>query len=570
MADGSIILDTRINNKGAYAELKELQAKAKSTAQQVAALDRQINTANSKHLALGKELSDAQSKAESTAAELESVNEQLRSFVQRRAEIEKQRNPLFTPETANLKAQEFVGQHFASDAAKASELQGALDKLQQSIPGLTAKYTEQESVLSDLQKQHAALAAQLATEEQAVTRQSSLAQYLNGEDSMQAYFNKQAADIEKSFAKIEERQNKAYGSLDETATQHAELIVAETQKSITAQNKAAQAAEQRAVREQAAAEESDLLQTGTQNQTQAAAPSFWITASQGLQAAGKTTVAVLQKPFKNIQTRLAAMTKSMGRFSRRITGLASSALIFNLLSSGLRQMTNYMGTALLSSTSLRQALGNLQGAAATAAAPLIQVLTPALTTLANAAATVFAYLAKLVAFLTGKTVSSAKAAAKGMSGTSKAAKDAAKSLAGFDEIERLDKKDSSSGGSGASSITPNYNFDAKSPFLDSVLAAIEAGEWNQVGQLFAQKLNEALAAIPWPDIQDKAQTWATNIADTLNGFIARLDWRLVGSTLAQGLNTALIFADTLVQGIHWDTLGNGIGNGMNQCVEELD
>lgn len=42
MADGSIILDTRINNKGAYAELKEMQAKAKSTAQQVAALDKQL------------------------------------------------------------------------------------------------------------------------------------------------------------------------------------------------------------------------------------------------------------------------------------------------------------------------------------------------------------------------------------------------------------------------------------------------------------------------------------------------------------------------------------------------
>ena len=171
----------------------------------------------------------------------------------------------------------------------------------------------------------------------------------------------------------------------------------------------------------------------------------------------------------------------------------------------------------------------------------LQVLTPALTALANAAATVFAYLAKLVAVLTGKTVSSAKAAAKGMSGTSKAAKDAAKSLAGFDEIERLDKKDSSSGGSGASGITPNYDFDTQDSFLDSVLAAIEAGEWNRVGQLIAQKLNEALAAIPWPDIQDKAQTWATNIADTLNGFIARLDWRLVGSTIAQGLNTALLF-----------------------------
>ena len=36
MADGSIILDTRVNTKGAEADLKALQAKAKSTAQQIA------------------------------------------------------------------------------------------------------------------------------------------------------------------------------------------------------------------------------------------------------------------------------------------------------------------------------------------------------------------------------------------------------------------------------------------------------------------------------------------------------------------------------------------------------
>ena len=199
MADGSIILDTRINNKGAYAELKELQAKAKSTAQQIAALDKQINTANSKHLALGKELSDAQSKAESTAAELESMNEQLDSFVKRRAEIEKQRNPSLLPEAANLKAQEFVGKHFATDAAKASELQGALDKLQQSIPSLTEKYNQQESVLADLQKQHSALTFQLANEEQA---------------AMAAADNATAAEQEsKNTAAAVERTSKAMGLL---------------------------------------------------------------------------------------------------------------------------------------------------------------------------------------------------------------------------------------------------------------------------------------------------------------------------------------------------------------------
>ena len=457
MADGSIILDTRINNKGAYAELKELQAKAKSTAQQVAALDKQLAQAGAKHTSLGDDLKRARQEAAETARELQKLNTTM--------DLQHQKNGL---------------DFSLADVKRSDKLRATLDQQQQKIGAMSKEYRDQVPMLEKLQEEHDALLQQMDTEDLAVERQS----------------------------------------------QHITSLLSR------------QLAATRAV--------------------------------QGVKNAVRLSAAAIQQPFKAIQARLSAMTKGMGRFSRRITGLASSALIFNLLSSGLRQMTKYMGTALLSSTSLRQALGNLQGAAATAAAPLIQILTPALTALANAAATVFAYLAKLVAFLTGKTVSSAKAAAKGMSGTSKAAKDAAKSLAGFDEIERLDKKDSSSGGSGASSITPNYNFDAKSPFLDSVLAAIEAGEWNQVGQLFAQKLNEAMAAIPWPDIQDKAQTWAANIADTLNGFIARLDWRLVGSTLAQGLNTALIFADTLVQSIHWDTLGNGIGNGMNQCVEELD
>ena len=453
MADGSIILDTRINNKGAYAELKELQAKAKSTAQQVAALDKQLAQAGAKHTSLGDDLKRARQETAETARELQKLNTTM--------DLQHQKNGLdFSP----------------ADVKRSDKLRATLDQQQQKIGAMSKEYRDQVPMLEKLQEEHDALLQQMDTENLAVEHQSRRIESLLGR----------------------------------------------------------QIAASRAV--------------------------------QGVKNAVRLSAAAIQQPFKAIQARLSAMTKSMGRFSRRIAGLASSALIFNLLSSGLRQMTNYMGTALLSSASLRQALGNLQGAAATAAAPLIQVLTPALTALANAAATVFAYLAKLVAFLTGKTVSSAKAAAKGMSGTSKAAKDAAKSLAGFDEIERLDAKT----GSGASSITPNYNFDAKSPFLDSVLAAIEAGEWNQVGQLFAQKLNEAMAAIPWPDIQDKAQTWAANIADTLNGFIARLDWRLVGSTLAQGLNTALIFADTLVQGIHWDTLGNGIGNGMNQCVKELD
>ena len=496
MADGSIILDTRINNKGAYAELKELQAKAKSTAQQVAALDRQINTANSKHLALGKELSDAQRKAESTAAELESVNEQLRSFVKRRAEIEKQRNPLLTPETANLKAQEFVGQHFASDAAKASELQGALDKLQQSIPGLTAKYTEQESALAGLQDQHAALATQLATEEQAVTRQSSLAQYLNGEDSMQAYFNKQAAGIEKAYAKIEARQNKAYGTMNETATQHAELIVAETQKAVAAQDKAAQAAEQRAVREQAAMAASGSSTAATAGKSTAAA-------GKSTTMAGKAQIAA---------TAVARTSKAVGQLGRRLAGIVSGALVFNLISSALRSVVNVMGTTIAKTNGVSTALGKLKGAAATAAAGLASALSPAIIGLLNLLTSLINGFLRLLSLLTGKSISSMKQTAKGINAvgsaagsTSKQADKAKRSLAGFDEIERLDAKTGSSGGA-------NYNFDHIASPLGGITDKLK-NFWSTFQTLLApsvaawsaawEQIRNAASAV-WPEVQQAA------------------------------------------------------------------
>lgn len=392
----------------------------------------------------------------------------------------------------------------------------------------------------------------------------------------------------KSVDALARRVDQRYAAIEDARQRLAIQVQAAAQRQAAAEqrayDKAAKAAEQAAVRQQAAARQDNTtnappakkfsLLSGFANLAKSGAGLLRPLGgklSALLSAIGSRALGGLVSRLTQVDHRFASASTGCRSFTARLRGIVSGALIFNGISAGLRQVVSYLGSAALTSGQLKTALGNLQGAAATAAAPLIQVLTPALTALANAAATVFAYLAKLVAFLTGKTVSSAKAAAKGMSGTSKAAKDAAKSLAGFDEIERLDAKTGSSGGgSGAGSITPNYNFDAKSPFLDSVLAAIEAGEWNQVGQLVAQKLNAAMAAIPWPNIQGKAQTWAANIASALNGFIARLDWRLVGSTIAQGLNTALLFVDTFVQSFHWNTLGNGIGNALNQCFAELD
>lgn len=277
----------------------------------------------------------------------------------------------------------------------------------------------------------------------------------------------------------------------------------------------------------------------------------------------------------------------------RLKSIVAGALVFNVISAGLTRMVSAMGTALTGTTQMQAALANLKGAAATAASPIIQILTPALAALANAAATVFSYLSQLISFFTGKSVSAMASAAKGFSGVGAAAGGAAKKteeagkaakkangeLAAFDELNVLNKQpeeelpdsDSSGGGGGAGSGALNYGFQGKSPFLDSILDAIKGGDWYQVGRLIGEKLRDSLNAIPWPDIQEKARKWAANLADTINGFVETPGlWEAIGHTLAQGMNTALYFLDDLVQKVRWQSLGQGLGKGLNQMVAELD
>lgn len=582
MADGSITIDARLNKKGAESDLKALQAKVKSTSKQIGDLDKQLNSAQTKRSALGDSLNQARQNADDTAVALEKVNAQLENVKKSHlADIKSD-----YPGLSDSKVQDVLKSRMEGETSLLNQNQKLLDDLEKQdakVAEIESDYNAQGDAISGLQKRHAALTAQLNQENDAVNQQKSLIQHLSGEDDMQAYFNKQADAIESSFAKIENRQNKAYGTVDESATQHAERIVADTKKAVNAQDKAAQAAENRAARERAAAKSpkgssvpgsssSAGLLSGRITGLNKALSGTLSNALRTVGGLGARVFDTLQRAVDGLRAKLTQSSKNLASFRNRLMGIVSGALVFNLISAGLRNATEWMGSAALSSATLRAALGNLQGAASTAAAPLLQALLPALTAIANAAATAFYYIAQLVAFLTGKSIGASKSAAKAMGKYAKAAKSAGSAadgaLAKFDELDVLDKN---SGGGGAGAITPNYDFNTDNPFLDEILQAIKDGDWYGVGQLIGEKLRDSLNAIPWPDIQDKARAWATNIAICINGFIEVPGlWEAIGHTVAQGLNTALIFADTLMQGIHWDSLGAGLARGLTTAVAELD
>lgn len=145
-ADGSIIIDARVNNKGAEADLKALQAKAKSTAQQIAALDKSYNSGMIKKSQLAEDLRQARTEAAATARELSRLN----------IALDAQRNAGLAP------AQE--------DIQRSDRLAATLEKQKARIREISGEYRKQGKLLQAIQTQHSALSDRLVQEQKAVTQ----------------------------------------------------------------------------------------------------------------------------------------------------------------------------------------------------------------------------------------------------------------------------------------------------------------------------------------------------------------------------------------------------------------
>ena len=149
-ADGSIIIDTRINNKGAEADLKLLQAKVKSTAQQISALEKSYTSAFQKRSVLGESLKQARADAAATARELSRLNTAL----------DAQRGAGLAPA--------------AEDIKRSDRLAATLDKQKAKIQEMSQEYQQQKKLLDTMQAQHTALTARLE-QEQAAAQKASVA-----------------------------------------------------------------------------------------------------------------------------------------------------------------------------------------------------------------------------------------------------------------------------------------------------------------------------------------------------------------------------------------------------------
>ncbi len=150
--------------------------------------------------------------------------------------------------------------------------------------------------------------------------------------------------------------------------------------------------------------------------------------------------------------------KSASKFSsklknvgNRLKSIVSGALIFNVISRGLTELTKQVGSYLSANKKFSDALATIKGNLLTAFQPIYEKVMPALNSLMSTLQEATAIAAKFVAGLFGTTAEKAQANAKALRDQAKAteeageeAKKAEKFLASFDTIEILGNKKSDS------------------------------------------------------------------------------------------------------------------------------
>ena len=299
--------------------------------------------------------------------------------------------------------------------------------------------------------------------------------------------------------------------------------------------------------------------------------------TRALGAVGKTLKATFskfgsigKKAISGVTNKLKGLVKM---FSRMLIFKAIMAVI-NSVTEGFKNLSQYSTQTNTDLSALKSGLTQLKNSFATAFAPILTVVTPALTKLIGYLSTALTYIGKFVAALTGaKTFTKAIAVqedyAASLGETGKAAKNAQKQLAGFDELNVLSDSSSDSGGGGAGSVSPSEMFEevpiesSITDFVSRIKEAFKNGDYAAIGNIVAQGFNAAIDKLhsvftdyDWPGL-------AAAFTQGLNGFVRGVDWSKLGTTLSVGMRTSIATMRSAITTFDWASLGKGVSDAIN-------
>lgn len=258
--------------------------------------------------------------------------------------------------------------------------------------------------------------------------------------------------------------------------------------------------------------------------------------------------------------------------------------LMNGVKESMNSLAQYSSAFNSSMSSMKNAASGLSGNIAVTFGNLVNAVAPAISTVISWISKAISYLNAFFALLSGKgTVTVAKKQTDSYADSLKSAGGAAKELKnevyGFDELNKAssDSGGGGGGGSGASDMFEDVAIESLLPddvqnFFTNLKTAFEAGDWEGIGIIIGNGLNLAVSAVDnWiTSIEPMAVMWSERLARVFNGLVTGIDWSLVGTTIADGLNLITHTVNTFTTTFDWSALGVALGTGANSLVNGID
>lgn len=569
MADGSIIIDTKIDTSGADQDLSGMEKSVRKFMEEY-----EKNGANAV-----KHQNELRTEIEKTKAALKDM--EGKGYWIGDAEYDKALVKLEKlQQTAKEYRQEMLSptpnaNPFDLDtiAGKIRQAQIELSKLAESGKGFgSAEYDEAYRKLSLLRAEERAYAADLAktpeqleavrvAEEQAAAAAENLRQI--GETAQVS--RQDIVDLRLELEQLTERQQMlqqaglgfGYEEYDANASRIAE---------INAQLREYQAE----------------LQATSESETLGLSIKARVTSAFG--KVGNAIKKVISH-LKNLTKHSTKSGLSLKKIAMYALGIRSVYALFNkarnAIKEGFKNLAQYSTETNKSISSLMSALTRLKNSLAAAFAPILNVVSPILTRFIDQISDAVNKVGQLFAALTGsKTYIQATKVqqdyAASLNKTSSSANKAEKALNNYlspvDDLNKMTKKeDTKSSGTSASDmfktspVTSEFNNLAK-----KIQDMWKNADFTELGSMLGDKINKAMNAIDWKKIRKTSEKIGKSIATFLNGGIETINWNKIGATLANGINTVVDFFYGAIENFHFDSAGKAIGDGLSGIFQTFD
>lgn len=573
MADGTITLETKADEKGVKVGMKEIEASVKRMSSSVEGLGEKAKIALQKQLdslsKLNNQYGQQEQKVEALRKRLKELSDQkieTEEYKRFGAEIKKLDNEF---EKVEQKQREWLDMGFPADSMK--NLDDQLDEIWAKMDKLQKKQAEMKSsgiayVDPRSLSEYQSTASRLTVEEMRL-------------DDMNNRLNTSFATTEMKLKECGEeaaRSSSKFSGLAESARRFAEKL---KQSGITGMKQKLHELWQAL----------DKLMLKFMQLASGAIIGGLQKISSGIfgihKSANKSTLSLkkLMKYVFGIRTLFALFNRIRSAATEGIQNLAQHDLLTNT------------GKVNQSLSELQSALTQLKNSFATAFAPILTTVSPILVSFINLISQAVTRVGMLIAALTGqktfvKAIAVQENYAASLDKTANSAKKAAKALQGYlspiDEINRYDDGSSSDSGTGsgggytgpsAGDMFEEVPIESSlKGIADKIKELIQNEDWEGLGAYIADGINKGLQkiynVINWDNVGPEVTRFITAFTTTFNSLVNHINWDLMGRTLGAGVNTLVNSLNLLIGngGIDFNKIGSSIAKGLRGAIKEIN